>query len=219
MPSALLMQYFLPLTVFSLVSAAAAADVDCTKLVADPNGYFSYQSVEVFPNPVQKTVIRLYRQTSPITKTLCGVTVKADSSKYSYQTKDIQSLASLLGSGLSWRYIVVGVKNTGGQVTYPEAATLNINLPDGLMNEKVRINGYFSGRYLPVGALMAVRIDGGKLLPLLFNGKFREIQVDPKMSKLELFIKSDQPVLWEKMELDVLNSRMSFFKKATFPAK
>lgn len=206
------------LTLLCLTSVASAADIDCTKLIADSNGYFGYQTVETFPNPVEKTAIKLNQQTSPLSKTVCGVTVTADSGKYSFQTKDIKSLAKLLGSGLSWEFNVVGVKNVGGRITYPDAATLTIHLPDGLMYEKVRIDGYFSGRYLPAGSLMAVRIDGGKLLPLMFNGKFRDIAVDPKMSKLELFIKSSQPVLWEKMELDVLHSKMTFYKKAAFPA-
>lgn len=145
------------------------------------------------------------------------MTVKADRGQYSFKTKDIKTLATVLGTGLSWQYVIFGERQASGRTTYPEAATVNIALPDGFRT-KVKITGYFSGQYLPANALMAVRIDGGALLPLLYNGSFRDIEIEPKLSKLEFFLKSAKPLHWEEMVLDVLNSQMTFVKRAPFPS-
>ncbi|MFB9992076.1 hypothetical protein ACFFLM_08895 [Deinococcus oregonensis] len=202
-----------------LLSTAAAADIDCKTLILDSNGYLGYQTVEVFPNPVQKTAIRLNRQTQPLRREVCGFTVTADRAGYSFKAKNIKALVQQLGTGSSWPFRVVGMQLVGGRLDYPDAAQLDLSLPDGLMHTDIRFTGYFNGLYLPKDALMAVRVNGGPLKPLLYNGTFRSISFDPKITTLELFIKSSKPVLWEKMLLDVGNSRMSFIKKAAMPSK
>lgn len=198
---------------------AAAAPIDCNSLALDSNGFVSYREVEQFPNPVKKVKIDLLKQTAPFRLDACGVTVKASPGKYSFKTKTIKALASQLGQGFSWDFTLVGIQRLGGKLSYPEAAQLQIELPDGIVHTKVRVSGYFSGRYLPPDALMAVRIDNGKLLPLLYNGRFRSVEVDPKMDTMQLYIRSSRPVLWEKILLDVKNSEMTFFAKAPFPTK
>ncbi len=206
----------LPIFCLLLLGGASAAQIDCTTLRLDVNGYLAYQELEVFPNPDKQTAVKLDQQTRPFRTNVCGVTITADKGQYSFKTKDIKTLATVLGTGLSWRYLIYGERQVGGRTTYPEAATVNIDLPD-LLHSQVRITGYHSGRYLPADALMAIRIDGGKLLPLLFNGTFRDVEVNPKMSKLEFFLKSNKPLHWEKMVLDVANSQMTFVKRAPFP--
>lgn len=206
----------LPIFCLLLPGGASAAQIDCTTLRLDVNGCLAYQEVEVFPNPAKQTAVKLDQQTKPFQISLCGVTITADRGQYSFKTKDIKTLATVLGTGLSWRYVIYGEHQAAGRTTYPEAATVTIALPDSFHNQ-VRITGYFSGRYLPADALMAVRIDGGKLLPLLFNGTFRDVEIGPKMSKMEFFLKSGKPLHWEKMVLDVANSQMTFVKRAPFP--
>jgi hypothetical protein len=217
-PPRSLMLRSLIVAVLSLATASAAP-VDCSKVQYDQNGYLIYQAAEVFPNPVQRTTVVLHELTKPYSLTLCGVTVTADASQYAFKTKDTKSLLTAMGSILGLEFNIRGYQRARGGSTYPQAAQLSIALPDGFMHTTVRITGYYAGQYLPADALMAVRINGGPLKPLLFNATFRSIEVDPKMDTLELFIKSSEPVIWEKMLLDVKNSQMAFFRKATFPSK
>lgn len=122
-------------------------------------------------------------------------------------------------TGNSWLGDFYGVGQRSGKTVYYEAAVLNIGLPDGLFRTTVTIDGYFAGPYLPPGVLMAVRADGGKLLPLVYDGRFRSVEVTPKVKTLEIYVRSSRPVLWERWALDVVHSTMTFTKKFPFPAK
>lgn len=201
------------------LATASAAPIDCSKVQFDQNGYLIYQAAEVFPHPVQRTTVVLHELTKPYRLTLCGVTVTANANQYAFKAKDTVSLLNAMGSTLGLEFNIRGYQRTGGSSNYPQAAQLSIALPDGIMHSTVRITGYYAGQYLPADALMAARINGGPLKPLLFNGTFRSVEVDPKMDTLELFIKSNKPVIWEKMLLDVKNSQMVFSRKAAFPGK
>lgn len=105
---------------------------------------------------------------------------------------------------------------SAGKIGYVEAANLNIQLPDGFLHKQVQISGHYKGSFSPADATMTVRVDNGKLLPLLFNGSFRTINVDPKMDTLQIYIKSSKPLVWERMVIDVKNGRMTSTRKSAF---
>lgn len=203
------------------LSTATAAQPDCSTLTLSPNGGVKYRDVEVFPNPAKTNSIDLEQQTKPLKRTICGITLTADPNSYSFKAKDISTLSRAMGGyGQGWGYEIYGKSVSNGKTSYARAASLKVALPDGLMHKSVEISGYFVGSFLPKDALMAVKINGGPLKPLLYNGSFRSVEADPKSTKLlELFIKSSKPVIWEKMTLDVRNSKMTFAKKAVFPGK
>jgi hypothetical protein len=202
-----------------LPAAHAAAPADCATLRLDTAGYMTYRSVEAFPNPTQTFSQELYNLTRPFAREVCGVKVTGDQTGYAFQAAQLKTLVDRLGSGLSWPLTVVGVGQSGGKPGYVDAAKIRINLPEGLMNTDVQVTGYFIGRFLPPDAVMAIRVDGGPLRPLLFEGTFRPVRFPPAKEKLELFVKSSRPVLWERMVLDLKVNRMSFTRKAAFPAR
>lgn len=204
-------------TTLFLLGVAGAQDVDCPTLRADGNWNLSYASVEKFPDPVKKTRLDLYALTKPLTLKACGVTVKADARSYSIDAETIQALQQVMG-GL-WSFDVYGVQMRSGQPAYFRSTGLSIDLPDGLMNTDVRVTGTFAGNYLPKDALMAVRVNGGKLMPLLYDGSFRKVSLDPKLDTLEVLIRSSKPVLWERLLLDSRTRTMTFFKRYPFPAR
>lgn len=208
---------FLPALLLS--SLAQAGKIDCSTLRSDPLWNFRYQEVESFPNPLKVVKLDLYDLGKPFRFADCGVVVEANSQQYSVKAKDTKTLLTVMGGILSWNFKLLGVQKTGTKLNYFKAADIRINLPDGLMHKEVEIVGTFNGPYLPQGALMAVRADGGKLMPLMYNGVFREVTIDPKVKTLEIFAKSSTGILWERMLLDVTNSKMTFFKKASFPTK
>ena len=203
------------------LTVAAAAQPDCSTLRLSPNGGVNYRDIEVFPNPAQAHRLDLEQQTKPFKRTLCGVILTADAKSYSFQAKDVVTLSRAMGGyGQGWSYEIYGKSVSNGKTGYIKAANLDVALPDGLINGTVKVRGYFIGAFLPNDALMAVKINGGPLKPLLYNGSFRAVTADPKTTKLlELFIKSSKPVIWEKMTLDVRNAKMTFVKKAVSPAK
>lgn len=216
------MQKTLSCTALSLVlGSAIAAQPDCSTLTLNPNGGVYYRDVENFPDPVRENKIDLEQQTKPMQQTVCGFTLTADANSYSFKAKDIATLSRAMGGfGQGWTYDIYGKSVSSGKTVYTKAASLNIALPDGLMHTSVEITGYFVGTFLPSGALMAVKINGGALKPLLYSGSFRSLKADPKTtSQLDLYIKSSKSVVWERMSLDVRNSKMTFYKKAAFPAK
>lgn len=202
-----------------LGSFAQAGKIDCSTLRSDPLWNFRYQEVESFPNPLKVVKLDLYELDKSFRFSDCGVVVEASPQQYSVKAKDTKTLLAVMGGILSWNFKLLGVQKNGTKLEYFRAANIMINLPDGLIHKEVEIVGTFNGPYLPQGALMAVRADGGKLTPLMYNGLFREVTVDPKVKTLEIFAKSSKGILWERILLDVTNSKMTFFKKASFPAK
>lgn len=208
-------------SLFTTLTVAGAAQPDCSTLRLNPNGGVNYRDVEVFPNPAQTHRLDLEQQTKTFKRTLCGVTLTADAKSYSFQAKDVVALSRAMGGyGQGWSYEVFGKSVSNGKTGYIKAANLDIVLPDGLMNGEVKVSGYFVGGFLPKDALMTVKVNGGSLKPLLYNGTFRTVTADPKTTKLlEVFVKSSKPVIWEKMTLDVRSAKMTFTKKASFPTK
>lgn len=205
---------------FALAASASAAKIDCSTFTAHINGDVRYSTIEEFPKPSEKTHIDLTRIKQPFNQTVCGVRIKAVPGEYSYQAASVKDLLQATGStGGGWETTLFGVVQSGGKVGYVEAANLSIQLPDGLLHDNVRIYGYYKRPYLPSDAMMAVRIDNGKLLPLLFNGSFRTITVDPKMNTLQIYLKSSKPMLWGRVVIDVKNGKMTITQKAPFPAK
>lgn len=209
----------LPL-VLGLCSTSAWAATDCSTLKVSANGYLAYSDKEAFPNPVKKTELDLSQVKKPTKISVCGVIITADSNTYSYQARDIATLSRIFGGyGMGWSFSLLSVHDRGGKQTYTQAATTKVDLPDGLMNQNVKISGYFSGD-LPATSLMAVRANDGKLQPLLFDNRFREVTLDPKTTKkIDIYIKAPNLLVWTRMSLDVRGSKMTFYKSSPFPAK
>lgn len=209
----------LPL-VLSLFTSSAWAATDCSTLKVSGNGYLKYSEEEVFPNPAKQTVMELSRVKKPTKISVCGVTITADSNTYSYQAKDISTLSRIFGGyGMGWTFELLNIHNQGGKVGYSQAATVKIELPNGMLTQQVKVGGYFSGD-LAATSVMAVRANDGKLQPLLFNNQFREVLLDPASTKkVDIYIKTTNPIIWKRMSLDVRNSKMTFYKASPFPTK
>ncbi|GGI87920.1 hypothetical protein GCM10010914_22900 [Deinococcus wulumuqiensis] len=174
----------------------------------------------MFPNPAKQTVMELSRVKKPTKISVCGVTITADSNTYSYQAKDISTLSRIFGGyGMGWTFELLNIHNQGGKVGYSQAATVKIELPNGMLTQQVKVGGYFSGD-LAAMSVMAVRANDGKLQPLLFNNQFREVLLDPASTKkVDIYIKTTNPIIWKRMSLDVRNSKMTFYKASPFPTK
>lgn len=203
----------------SAAVVAAAGKPDCSTLQISANGLVVYRDVEMFPNPVKTTRLNLAEQSRPLKQSLCGLTLTADAQSYSIQAKSIVELSKAMnGSGLGWTLLPLGRPTSTAQ--YEGVANIRIALPDGITRRKVEITGYPTGSFLSSKSLMAFKVNGGALKPFLYNGRFRDISLDPKpVALLELFIQDARPLLWQKMTLEVRNSKMIFTKKAAFPTK
>lgn len=196
-------------------STATAAKVDCATLQVLSIWDIRYKEPAQFPNPVRAIKKDLYSLTTPYRFADCGIVVEATAQRFSIQAKTTRGLLDVMG-GL-WLFPFLGTERQAGHLAFYKAATLSITLPDGLMRETVTVSGYVTGTYLPRDTVMAVRADGGKLQPLLYDGTFRPVEVSPKVKILELVVRSSKGVLWERMQLDVVHSKMTFFKKSAFP--
>ena len=202
-------RHLLPLAL--LLGAAQAAPVDCRTARFDPNGFLNYQDVEVFPNPVKKTALSLSRPAKPFTSTLCGITVNADGQRWSFKAKTLEALVDAVN--------LYSLDIVGDVAGLPDAATLRFQFPNGLLTKALQISGFYGGSYFPDDALIAARLDGGPLLPLLYNGQFRSIERAPAKRTLELFIKSSAPVRWEHLTLDIARRQLTFDRTFPFPTR
>lgn len=201
-----------------LAGLAGAQDIDCATLRLDPNWAISYRSVERFPDPVTKVSQDLYALTKPFTFKGCGVTVKANAQTYSVTAKSIPELVRVMGGDLGWSFDLRGLTTIGGQRSYPKMLILTVDLP-GVLERQVSIGAYLLGPYLTPETVIALRVDGGKLQPLLYDGRWRGTKINPKLNTLEILIRSPKPVLWERVQLDTRTKTMTFFKKYPFPAR
>lgn len=213
------LKYVFPLMLI-LCTTSALAETDCSTFKVNANGYVKYSDKEVFPNPPKVYELKLSLVKKSTKLNVCGVTIIADSNTYSYQAKDIPTLSKIFGGyGMGWTLELLNARNKGGNWVYSQAATSSIELPNGLLNQQVKISGYFSGD-LAATSLMAVRANDGKLQPLLFNNQFREVLLDPASTKkIDIYIKTANPIIWKRMSLDVRNSKMTFYKVSPFPTK
>lgn len=49
---------------------------------------------------------------------------------------------------------------------------------------------------------------------------YREVALDPKATKkIDIYIKTLNPLIWTHMVFDVQNSKMTFYKSSAFPSK
>lgn len=200
-----------------LAPVATAAPIDCATLQATATWVLSYKEQEQFPNPVKTVNQNLYTVTKPFRLAACGVVVTATPQTYTIQAKSTKALLAVMKN--AWLGEFYGVGQRAGATVFYDAAVLDIDLPDGLFTTMVKVSGYFAGPYLPKDILMAVRADGGKLRPLVYDGSFRKVELSPEVKTLEIYVRSSKPVLWERWVLDVVHSKMTFYKKAAFPAK
>lgn len=203
---------------FCTSAAAAAAKIDCSTLVVEPYWAMSYSSVEAFPNPTQRFRVDFFDIKKPFDFNNCGIVIHADTKEFRIKAKSTDALLNVMHQISSWEFDILGVTTVAGKTKHPYAAILRIGLPN-IVNKKVSITAYPKGTYLPKDALMAVRADGGKLLPVIYNGTFRDVGVDPKVKTLEFYIKVGKPLLWEGMRFNVSNSEMIFYKKMPFPSR
>lgn len=201
------------------LGAAGAAPVDCATLKVAPGWALRYQELERFPDPVKRVRLDLYALTKPFSFAACGVRVTADARRLVVRAKTAQQLLQYTGEGLGWTFPLYGIeRGAGGQPRYQEAAYVYVS-PAGLVQPNVEVRGTFSGRYLPDDALMAVRVNGGGLKPLLFNGRFRDVDLDPKLDTLEILAKSSRPVLWARVTIDTRAASLTLDKAYPFPAR
>lgn len=208
-----------PFLLFALVSSIALAAPDCTTLVADTNGYLGYKEMAVFPNTPKVTEYHLDAAKKPIKASACGLTVTADGRQYTFQAKDPLTLFKLLGNGMALNFTLIGEVESGGKKLYTDAAMVTLVLPNGLLSNDARITGYRKGSFLPIDALMAVRVDQGKLLPLFYQNNFQDLNVNPNAALIQFFLKSKKTLHWERMDFDIRQAKLTFYRKATFPAK
>lgn len=208
--------------ILALLGTARAADkVDCSTLAVDTNWFISYKTQATFPDPPKTVDLKLYNRTAPYQFNDCGVKVNLDNKGFSVQAKSLKDLIRVMGGSLGWSMTVIGAQSNSSKTTYPPAANLAIELPDGIMRDQVRIRGYFGvpTAYLPDDAVMAVQVDGGKLLPLLYDGSFRIVNVPPKLNTLTIYLRSSKPTLWQAIRIDTVKNSMTYYRKMPFPGK
>lgn len=207
------------LVLLAFLGSAGAAPVDCATLNVASTWDLTYRTVEQFPNPVDTVRVDLYTLKKPYTFADCRVTVKADAKTLSIRANSIKGLSQVMGGGSGWTLPLFGVVRRNGKPAYIDAGKVRIDLPGGLSGNVVGISGYFTGTYLPADAVIAVRVNGGALKPLLYNGSFRTVTLDPKLDTLELLVRSRKPLVWQRLKLDARTSTMTLDKTYPFPAR
>ncbi len=69
------------------------------------------------------------------------------------------------------------------------------------------------------GTAVGVKVDGGRIQPLYWNKQYATVKFSPKAKMLDFYVKTNLPVSWQRITVDLVTPKMTIYRKAAFPSK
>lgn len=208
---------FFPL--FLLLGTAQAAQPDCTTLLLTSTN-LSYDTQAVFPTtPESKRVKFLDEDNKVGPLTLCGLTFTPDRKAGALQiaAKSFAAFSPLLGSlapaGAKSQLTLENTFSTGSAFTL-QTQSLRLDPVKRSLSYAAKPNG-------SIETTAAVKVDGGPLKPLYFNGKGTPLVWPKSASVLDVYVKTDEggDLFWKRVRIDLKRPSLTIYERATMPSK
>lgn len=198
-------------------SALAAAPANCAKPVSFFLGSLYYTSQAAFPEPEQRVELDFLSDYEPVAAaSACGVTFKADA-----RAGTITATAKQLAM-LARVYSSRGVAD--GEITLSNLLTARGDkaaASDVIFNLKTRELKFQPAQGLMATYTLGVKIDGGAVQPLYYNGKATPLRVPSSAGVIDIYAKPGPGVLssWRRVTIDLKAPLIRTYDEAAFPAR
>lgn len=197
-----------------MTSASQAANVDCSDIQLYNLDAVIYKEKAVFPNPSKKTAVELAGLRSPFKA--CGVTFtsKNQGEIISIESDKLSNLAILTNhfrqpTGMNLPLYLIG---NGGET----ADGLDITLT--LVNLYTTYNATISVNIaMYKNTVVGVKVDGGKIQPLFYDGKTLNIPISKRAKALDFYVKTSLPTSWQRVSVNLITPKITIYRKAAFP--
>lgn len=198
-----------------LGSAGAVKPANCAKTVGLYSGSLHYTSLAKFPDPEEEVSLDFLDRWSPVASAeVCGVKFKADPSAKTLTASapDLGSIARVFSSRAKGQLsISTGFPNQLGKATPV----------DLLYDLKGRTVSFKNPGDLITTFVIAVKVDGGALQPLYYNGKMTPVRIPPSAGAFDLYVRmpTGAYTAWERVGVNLKKPGVVLYKEARFPAK
>lgn len=196
--------------------AATVKPANCAKPLYMTAGAMNYTSLAKFPDPEENVELNFLSKSTPVpTATVCGVNFKANAKAQTITASapKLDTLAQVFSSFGKGKLMIP---------TY---------MPDGMGHAApVHLTFALQGRTLDMKAAsddvaptttVGVKVDGGALQPLFYNGKTTPIRIPATAKSFDIYVKAAAGTFtgFERINVNLKNPSVVLYKEAAFPAK
>lgn len=192
---------------------AQAAQIDCSTPVFVDLERVGYKEEAVFPNPPKIVQFSPWELKQP--RSFCGVTYAAKGNTLSVKVAKLGYFGFLTTIGRPESRIELN-----GLTTRPGKT--------GGVQIEVKVDRYYTTfnaqalvpADLTKTAVLAARVDGGKLQPMYWPGMGYTTIEFPKTTKvLDFYLKTNEPSNWQRITLNLQRPELTIYRKFAFPQK
>ncbi|BDP41226.1 hypothetical protein DAETH_11950 [Deinococcus aetherius] len=203
----------------ALVTAQAAPPADCSKSMLVHSSFVIYSSKAKFPDPSEVVTLDFFHEFNPAgAVTLCGFSFKPDR-KAEVLTITAPRLANF--SALFRE----GRQDTKRLVLENTYTDMSMGGPGSKSNAVLDLNTYTltyrPPSYSSVPFTVGVKIDGGAIQPLYYDGKASTIKVPRNARTVDIYAKVDPEIItqWDRVSIDLGKAVIRFYREASFPTR
>lgn len=206
----------LALTILALLGTAAAAKpANCAKAVGLYSGSLHYTTVAKFPDPEEEVSLDFLDRFHPVTSAeVCGVKFRADAKaeKMTASAPRLETIAHVFASRAKGQLSI----STGFPTFLGKAAPVDL-----VYDLKGRTVSFKNPGDLITTFVIAVKVDGGALQPLYYNGKMTPVRIPPSAKAFDLYIRmpAGTYTAWERVSVNLKMPGVVLYRQAPFPAK
>lgn len=206
----------LAITILALLGTAAAAKpANCATTLGLYSGTLHYTSLAKFPNPEEEVSLDFLDRFHPVTSAeVCGVKFRADpkAQTITASAARLETIAHVFASRAKGQLsISTGFPNQLGKATPVDLLydlgkrTISFKVPDDLITTFV----------------VAVKVDGGALQPLYYNGKMTPVRIPPSARAFDLYVRmpAGTYTAWDRVSVNLKTPGVVLYRQAPFPAK
>lgn len=223
---------------FGLVANAQAddlpkLDVDCDSLNLTLSNSINtglevgayWKKPAIFPNPPIENSTRKYKK--PFIIECPNLAISDDGNMVEIKAKDYKTLINFIPSfsrdfdlyrisGYKYPNIKEGFWSSGYSLnleTFKLKSSI-YDLKEGMDLSKSLILG------VPSQTVLAYKIDGAELKPLIYDKKVSKYKLDFKNANIiDIYQKLDKPVIVERLTIDKANGMIRMYRKSPFPSE
>lgn len=203
------------LTFALLGTASAAKPANCAKTVGLYSGSLHYTSLAKFPDPEEEVSLDFLDRFNPVASAeVCGVKFRADAGAKTLTASapDLGSIARVFSSRAKGQLSI----STFFPNKLGKAASVDL-----LYDLKGRTVSFKDPGDLITTFVIAVKVDGGALQPLYYNGKMTPVRIPQSAKAFDLYVRmpTGTYTAWERVSVNLKKPGVVLYQEAKFPAK